>query len=139
MFLIGTNLGYYVDPAVTTLSKRVPPRLYNVSIIARAGGGRFPFRACMIYDALHYHQSKRPINAHREPLRTLSFDRGKIKYPGRGHGKRNGNGIFASSSAGAPGERYFWTRNRATSLQGSSSSFWSFHTTWSNTKERRGG
>ena len=47
---------------------------YNVSIIAPTGEG---FRACMIYDALHYHQSNRPINAHRELLRTLSFDRGK--------------------------------------------------------------
>jgi len=52
---------------------------YNVSIIAPTGEG---FRACMIYDALHYHQSNRPINAHRELLRTLSFDRGKIKYLG---------------------------------------------------------
>lgn len=44
MFLIGADLGYYVDLAITTL---VSPYLheYNVSIIARAGEGFRPVHA----------------------------------------------------------------------------------------------
>ena len=77
MFLIGIDLGYYWSRH--NYLKPIYIHEYNVSIIAPTGEG---FRAFMIYDALHYHQSNRPINAHRELLRTLSFDRGKIKYLG---------------------------------------------------------
>lgn len=45
MFLIGADLGYYVDLVVTTLSKPVYLHEYNVSIITRAGEGSRPVHA----------------------------------------------------------------------------------------------